>query len=108
MTVVTPPTTSKGAKPNNAPNNARKQMHFDIYSSPGCSKCKLTANRLLAVTHHDKPIHTVNMIDVTVTPGAYDAALELSGGVKTLPIVKPADGPPWMDFRVDRLKHYGA
>lgn len=83
-------------------------MHFDIYSSPGCSKCKLTANRLRAVEHHGEPVHTVNLIDVTVTPGAHEKALELSGGVKTLPIVNPEDGHVWTDFRIDKLKHYGA
>lgn len=83
-------------------------MHFDIYSSPGCHKCKLTASRLKAVEHHGEPVHTVNLIDVTVTPGAHEKALEISGGVKTLPIVQASNGEVWTEFRVDRLKHYGA
>ena len=77
-------------------------MHFEVFSSPGCSKCKLTANRLLGAGHE------VDLIDVTVVDGAYDRALEISGGVKTLPIVNPSEGSPWMDFRIDKLKHYGA
>lgn len=77
-------------------------MHFDVYSSPGCQRCKLTANRLTNAGHD------VALIDVTVTPGAYEKALEVSGGAKTLPIVQADSGDSWVDFRVDRLKHYGA
>lgn len=75
---------------------------FDIYSAPNCSKCKLTANRLTAAGH------SVSMIDVTVTEGAHERALELSGGIRTLPIVHASTGDVWTDFRMDRLKHYGA
>lgn len=75
---------------------------FTVYSAPNCSKCKLTASRLRAAGH------TVNLIDVTVTPGAHEKALEISGGVKTLPIVQASNGEVWTEFRIDRLKHYGA
>ncbi len=83
-------------------------MHFDIYTSPSCSKCKLTASRLKSVELHGEPVHTVNLIDVTVVEGAHERALEISGGVKTLPIVAAADGSGWHDFRIDKLKHWGA
>ncbi|WP_196250397.1 glutaredoxin domain-containing protein [Rhodococcoides fascians] len=77
-------------------------MHFEVFSSPGCQRCKLTAKRLSAAGHD------VDLIDVTVTDGAYDRALEISGGAKTLPIVRAENGDSWVDFRIDRLKHYGA
>ena len=77
-------------------------MRFDVYSSPGCQKCKLTANRLTAAGHE------VDLIDVTVTDGAYEKALQISDGAKTLPIVQAENGDSWVNFRMDRLKHYGA
>ncbi|OZD23842.1 hypothetical protein CH253_08240 [Rhodococcus sp. 06-156-3C] len=77
-------------------------MLFTVYTSPTCHKCKLTASRL------EKAGHEVELIDTTVVAGARDEALAISGGVLTLPIVKPAEGEPWSDFRVDRLKEYGA
>lgn len=77
-------------------------MHFEVFSSPGCQRCKLTAKRLVSAGHD------VDLIDVTVTDGAYDRALEVSGGARTLPIVLAENGDSWVDFRIDRLKHYGA
>lgn len=77
-------------------------MHFDVYTSQGCQKCKLTAKRLTDAGHD------VSLIDVAVTDGAYEKALEISGGAKSLPIVRAENGDSWYDFRVDRLKHYGA